>query len=80
MSALTPSLGVHPRVLRITIDPDRIAVEVQDPKNPSHVDRWQYGSVTILRIFPLTRLTGPEPVQLQLINPDVQRDAHIAAE
>jgi hypothetical protein len=72
MSALRPALGAHPRVLRITIAADRVVIEAQDPHNLSHVDSWQYATVNVLRIFPLSRLTGPEPVTLSLVNPDLE--------
>jgi hypothetical protein len=50
----------------------RIEIEVQDPKNRSHVDRWRYGVVNYLQIIKLKRLSGPQAVDLALIDPDLE--------
>src|SRR5690349_146994 len=71
ITALRGAIGDHPRVLRIEIDADAVAVEAQDPRNRSHVDRWRYGAVRLAGVVPVTRLTGPQPVNLQLVNPDL---------
>lgn len=72
ISALRGALGAHPRVLKIEIDADGVVIEAQDPGNRSHVDRWRYGIVTVLRVISTKRLTGPQAVDLQLINPDLE--------
>src|SRR5215472_13730185 len=73
ITALRGAIGDHPRVLKIEIEPDGVAIEVQDPNNRSHVDRWRYGTVTLMGMIPLTRLSGPQPVDLQaLVNPDLE--------
>jgi len=72
VAALRSALGEHPRVLRIEVDADRVTIEAQDPRNRTHVDGWQYTIVNILRVFSLKRLTGPQAVELQLINPDLE--------
>ena len=72
MSALRSEIGEHPRLLRIEVDASRIAFEAQDPHDRDHVDRWQYGVVSGLAVFSARRLTGPQAVQLQLVNPDLE--------
>jgi len=72
VAALRSAIGEHPRVLRIEVDADRIAIEAQDPRNRNHVDRWQYALINILRVFPLKRLSGPQAVEPQLVNPDLE--------
>jgi hypothetical protein len=72
MTALRAAVGEHPRVLRIEVAADRVAIEAQDPQNRDHVDRWQYGVINLLRVFPIKRLSGPEGVRLQLLNPDLE--------
>jgi hypothetical protein len=72
ITALRAALGDHPRVLRIVLDPNGVAIEVQDPRNRNHVDRWRYGAVSLLGLVPVKRLTGPQPVDLQLVNPDLE--------
>ena len=72
ITVLRAALGDHPRVLKIEIEGDAVAIEAQDPGNRGHVDRWRYGTVTLLRVLPLKRLTGPEAVDLQLLNPDLE--------
>ena len=72
ITALRGAIGEHPRVLRIEIDADGVAIEAQDPRNRSHVDRWRYGTSRLAGLVLVTRLTGPQPVTLQLINPDLE--------
>src|SRR3974390_1806958 len=72
IAALRGAIGDRPRVLKIEIDPAGIAIEAQDPHNRIHVDRWRYGTVNILQMIPVTRLSGPQPVDPQLINPDLE--------
>ena len=72
ISVLRSAIGDHPRVLKIEVDSNGIAIEVQDPHNRTHVDRWRYGIVRYLQAFPVKRLTGPQAVDLQLVNPDLE--------
>jgi hypothetical protein len=72
IAALRAAIGGHPRVLRIALDADGVAIEVQDPRNRNHVDRWRYGTATVLGVVPVKRLTGPQPIDPQLINPDLE--------
>lgn len=72
ISALRGAVGEHARVLRIEGDGNGIEIQTQDPHNPHHIDRWRYGIVNYLGMIPLRRLTGPEPVDPTLINPDLE--------
>jgi hypothetical protein len=71
ISVLRAAVGEHGRALKIEADGDGIEIEAQDPHNPNHIDRWRYGIVNYLGMIPLRRLTGPEPVDPTLINPDI---------
>jgi hypothetical protein len=71
ISVLRGAVGAHARVLQIEGDANGIEIEAQDPKNPGHIDRWRYGIVNYLGMIPLRHLTGPEPVDPTLINPDI---------
>jgi hypothetical protein len=72
VTALRSAIGEHPRVLRIEADADRVAIEAQDPHNRNHIDRWQYAVINVLGMFPLKRVSGPQAVQPQLVNPDLE--------
>ncbi|MGB7886301.1 MAG: hypothetical protein WBL55_07720 [Xanthobacteraceae bacterium] len=71
ISMLRGAVGTHARVLKIEGDANGIEIEAQDPKNPGHIDRLRYGIVNYLGMIPLRHLTGPEPVDPTLINPDI---------
>src|SRR5579871_110020 len=71
IAALRAAIGDHPRVLKIEVEADSVAVEAQDPHNRNHVDRWRYGVIN-LRLFSVKRVSGPEAVTLQLVNPDLE--------
>jgi hypothetical protein len=72
ISALRAAIGDHPRVLRIEVDAAGVVIDVQDLHNRKHVDRWRYGTVNLLQVIPVKRLTGPLPVDLQLLDPDLE--------
>ncbi len=72
ISVLRSAIGEYPRALRIEADANGIEIEAQDPHNPNHIDRWRYGIVNYLGMIPLRHLTGPEPVDPTLINPDIE--------
>jgi hypothetical protein len=72
VKALRAAIGTHPRVLKIEMDPNGIEIEAQDPNNRNHVDLWRYGAVSVLGVISFKRLSGPQPVNLQLINPDLE--------
>jgi hypothetical protein len=72
ISVLRSAIGGHARALRIEGDGDGIEIEAQDPHNPNHIDRWRYGIVNYLGMIPLRHLTGPEPVDPTLTNPNLE--------
>lgn len=72
ISALRSAIGTHPRVLNITVYPEAVTIEAQDSHNPLHVNRWKYNTSRVLGIVPMRSVTGPDPVELQLVNPDLE--------
>jgi hypothetical protein len=54
-AALTQRFGKDLRILSLSVRPDGAVVEVQDPANPSHVDRYEFEEGV---------LGAPEPVQV----------------
>jgi hypothetical protein len=72
ISVLRGAVGEHARVLRVEGDPNGIEIQAQDPHNPHHINRWRYGIVNYLGLIPLRHLTGPDPVDPTLINPDLE--------
>ena len=71
ISQLRSAIGSHPRVLRVEIDPHAVTIEAQAPNNPKHVNRWRCFD-HILRFVPIPWVIGPEPVDLQLLDPDLE--------
>jgi hypothetical protein len=71
ITSLRLSLGDHPRVLMIEIEPDEITMEVQDPTRPTHVDAWGYQVVAVGPVH-FHQKSGPAPVQPSLIDPDLE--------
>ncbi len=55
VTALRDRFGQDLRVLRLIVRPDGAEIEVQDPANPSHVDRYEFEDGV---------LGAPEPVQV----------------
>jgi hypothetical protein len=72
ISVLRAAIGAHPRAIRLEADANGIEIEAQDPHHPNHIDRWRYGIVNYLGMIPLRHLTGPQPVDPALINPDIE--------
>lgn len=71
IQALRSAIGAQPRILRIEVDPNLVTIEAQDPNNHNHVNRWRCTD-RVLGIIPMHWVTGPQPVQLQLVNPDLE--------
>lgn len=69
--ALRSAIGNHPRVLKIEVDPNVVTIEAQDPNNLKHVNRWLCVD-RVLGFIPIRWVTGPEPVDLQLLDPDLE--------
>jgi hypothetical protein len=63
------------RALKVEIQPDRIVLQVQDPKARSHVDVWTYSiSDFLYGHWRWEDVSGPTPVALNLINPDLEQN------
>ena len=71
ISVLRGAVGPHARALRIEADVNGIEIHAQDAHNRSHINGWRYGTVTYMGV-PLRRLTGPEPIDPALVNPDIE--------
>lgn len=71
ISQLRSAIGARPRVLKIEVEANVVAIEAQDPKNPNHVDRWRYVNFVFGPVS-TQRLMGPDPVELNLLNPDLE--------
>ena len=68
--ALRSAIGNHPRILKIEVEPAVVIVEAQDPNNLTHVNRWR--CVNHIGIVPIRWVFGPEPVDLQLLEPNLE--------
>ena len=68
--AIRSAIGNRPRILRIEVEPDVVIVEAQDPNKLTHVNRWR--CVNHIGIIPIQWVFGPEPVELQLLDPDLE--------
>src|SRR5437667_7590142 len=71
LEELRKIIGDYPRVLKIEVDADAVAIEAQDVKNLRHIDRWQYENRR-LGPFSMRRVRGPQAVQPQLLDPDLE--------
>jgi len=59
------------RALGIVVTPDQVALRAQDPKDKRHVDEWRVSRVSMAGIS-WERQSGPDPVKLDLINPNLE--------
>lgn len=72
ITALRARIGPGPlRVLKVEVAPQGVALQVQDRENPRHVDEWRFGRLD-LKVWTYERITGPEPVPPQLLDPDLE--------
>ena len=72
VDAIKDKIGGGPvRVLKIQISPDIVTIQAQDPKNPRHVDEWRAGRIK-RGWFQWEMVGGPDPVDLNLINRDLE--------
>ena len=77
MTELSKRIGHPARALNVDITPLSLTVRVQDPAQPSHIDEysleheyWSYSYYHYHRV----NLTGPKPVQLTLINENLEEN------
>ena len=64
----------HPtKVLGVDIRSNQLIVELQEPDNPQHIDSWTdwINNGTIGHVFWPESVAGPRPVELNLINRDL---------
>lgn len=71
LALIRTRIGEHPRVLAVAVDPGGISVKAQDPANRHHVDEWRTSRRSAAGIY-WDRLSGPSPVSLDLLNPDLE--------
>ena len=72
VAAVRDKIGGGPlKVLDVLIDPDGLSIEVQAPDNPRHVDAWRL-SLRHFGLFDLQSVSGPTPVAIDLIDPDLK--------
>ena len=77
MTELSKMIGHPARALNVDITPLSLTVRVQDPAQPSHIDEysleheyWSYSYYHYHRV----NLSGPKPVQLTLINDNLDEN------
>ncbi|MFZ0943356.1 MAG: hypothetical protein WB930_01840 [Syntrophobacteraceae bacterium] len=77
MTELSKRIGHPARALNADITPLSLTVRVQDPAQPSHIDEysleheyWSYSYYHYHRV----NLSGPKPVQLTLINENLEEN------
>jgi hypothetical protein len=71
VGAITEKLGGGKvRALKLAITPDEVTLQAQDPKDPRHVDEWRF--VRQKSFFQRQSVSGPQAVQLSLINKDLE--------
>jgi hypothetical protein len=68
---LRERIGAPVRMLNVAITPDRVAFRVQDPNNRNHIDEWRLDRMSLAWIN-WERLSGPNPYQITLVNPDLE--------
>jgi len=71
LALIKTRVGEHPRVLAVAVEPGGISIKAQDPGNRRHIDEWRTGRVSAAGIY-WDRLSGPSPVSLDLLNPDLE--------
>ncbi len=78
LDTLKAKIGHPVRALDIEISNDELAVELQDPAQPTHVDKWTLVHVNHQLAaglsFSWEEVSGPAPVELDLINPRLEEN------
>ncbi len=62
--------GGKVRALKVSITPDEVTLHAQDPNDRRHVDEWRF--VRRKSFLQPQSVSGPRPVQLNLINKDLE--------
>jgi hypothetical protein len=74
VAKLSEKLKAPARVLKIEIQPETLSIQVQDPAAPTQVNEYTYRKLTGLVAMILPIITGPKPVRLSLINPNLEEN------
>jgi hypothetical protein len=63
------------RAFSVEITPTSMVLQAQDPSKPTHVDAYTYSLISgMLSQLKKDLVTGPEPVELNLINPRLEEN------
>jgi hypothetical protein len=73
VAAIQEKVGHPIRALNVTIDEDTMTIRAQDPASPSHVDEYNFVHYD-WQFVHWESLSGPKPVQLDLINPNLEQN------
>jgi len=73
LAQLKSSIGEHARALSVEIEPSYISMQIQDPTDRRHVNEWRITRLTVYQVM-WDRLSGPSPVSLNLINPNLEEN------
>lgn len=71
IAKLRAEIGAHPRILKIEVEANTVTIEAQEAQNPQHINEWKYAKLSF-GPFAQTLVSGPTPVELHLINPDLE--------
>lgn len=74
VAKLTEKLKAPARVLKIDIQPETLSIQVQDPAAPTQVNEYTYRKLSGLTAMIVPTVTGPKPVRLSLINPNLEEN------
>lgn len=75
VAKLTEKMKAPVRVLLIEITPASLTLQVQDPAAPTHINEYKYARRPgVLASLGDAAVSGPEPVQLSLINPRLEEN------
>ncbi len=74
VAKLSEKLKPPVRVLKIEIEPETLSIQVQDPTAPTQVNEYTYRKLNGLMAMILPTVTGPKPVRLHLINPNLEEN------
>jgi hypothetical protein len=74
VKAIEQKVGYPIRALNLVLTEDRLTVQIQDPAKPQHVDEWSFDQIDVLNTFRFENISGPKPVELNLINPRLEEN------
>src|SRR5690348_18410594 len=71
VARIRAAIGGPVRALSVAIDGDAVTIRAQDPRDHRHVDEWRLAQ-RHLAYLQWDKLSGPNPVEPDLINPDLE--------